>query len=73
MGEKLKWPTLTELYKKLFNDTFIAHDSKSDVLATTKCFFELLRIGIISLNKVYLKKELLINNINRINLKKTKK
>ncbi|RIU86145.1 DNA polymerase III subunit alpha [Candidatus Karelsulcia muelleri] len=71
--EKFKWPTLTELYKKLFNDTFIAHDSKSDVLATTKCFFELLRIGIISLKKVNFKKELLINNINRINLKKPKK
>ncbi|WP_110486961.1 DNA polymerase III subunit alpha [Candidatus Karelsulcia muelleri] len=65
---KLKWPTLTELYKKLFNDTFIAHDSKSDVLATSKCFFELLRIGIISLKNV--NKKLLKININKINLSK---
>lgn len=66
--EKLKWPTLTELYKKLFNDTFIAHDSKSDVLATSKCFFELLRIGIISLNNI--NKKLLINKINLLKLNK---
>ncbi|WP_110480580.1 DNA polymerase III subunit alpha [Candidatus Karelsulcia muelleri] len=65
---KFKWPTLTELYKKLFNDTFIAHDSKSDVLATSKCFFELLRIGIISLKNV--NKKLLKININKINLSK---
>ncbi|AHL31208.1 putative bifunctional DNA polymerase III, alpha subunit (DnaE)/DNA polymerase III, epsilon subunit (DnaQ) [Candidatus Karelsulcia muelleri] len=67
---KLKWPTLTELYKKLFNDTFIAHDSKSDVLATSKCFFELLRIGIISLKNV--NKKLLKINLNKINLSKIK-
>ncbi|YCJ93077.1 MAG: DNA polymerase III subunit alpha [Candidatus Karelsulcia muelleri] len=67
---KLKWPTLTELYKKLFNDTFIAHDSKSDVLATSKCFFELLRIGIISLKNV--NKKLLKINIKKINLSKIK-
>ncbi|BAO66290.1 DNA polymerase III subunit alpha [Candidatus Karelsulcia muelleri] len=66
--DKLKWPTLTELYKKLFNDTFIAHDSKSDVLATSKCFFELLRIGIISLNNI--NKKLLINKINLLKLNK---
>lgn len=54
MGKLEKWPSLTELYKKLFNVSFIVHDS--DVLTTTKCFFELLRIGIIS--QVYLKKEL---------------
>ncbi|XMD98947.1 MAG: DNA polymerase III subunit alpha [Candidatus Karelsulcia muelleri] len=67
---KLKWPTLTELYKKLFNDTFIAHDSKSDVLATSKCFFELLRIGIISLKNV--NKKLLKINLKKINLSKIK-
>ncbi|ALA22729.1 MAG: putative bifunctional DNA polymerase III subunit alpha/DNA polymerase III subunit epsilon [Candidatus Karelsulcia muelleri] len=67
---KFKWPTLTELYKKLFNDTFIAHDSKSDVLATSKCFFELLRIGIISLKNV--NKKFLKIKINKINLSKRK-
>ena len=43
----LKWPTLSELYKKLFKDEFDAHHAKNDVEATAKCFFALLEKGII--------------------------
>ncbi|MEQ8812174.1 MAG: 3'-5' exonuclease, partial [Imperialibacter sp.] len=41
-GGKFKWPTLTELHKKLFGVGFDeAHDAAYDVAATTKCFFGL--------------------------------
>jgi DNA polymerase III subunit epsilon len=37
-----KWPTLSELYHKLFNEYFDeAHDGFVDVSATAKCFWEL--------------------------------
>ena len=37
-----KWPTLQELYLKLFNRNFDdAHDALSDILATKECYFEL--------------------------------
>ncbi|MCH2228366.1 MAG: 3'-5' exonuclease [Candidatus Caenarcaniphilales bacterium] len=37
-----KWPTLSELYKILFNKTFAeAHNAVADVEACMKCFFEL--------------------------------
>lgn len=43
-----KWATLTELHQKLFNSGFDgAHDALNDVKATARCYFELLRIGII--------------------------
>lgn len=43
-GGKFKWPTLTELYSKLFNDTFEeAHNAAFDVLATGKVFFEIIK------------------------------
>lgn len=47
-GGKFKWPTLTELYKKLFGVGFDdAHDAAYDVEATTKCFFGLVSEGVI--------------------------
>jgi DNA polymerase-3 subunit alpha len=47
-GGKYKWPTLTELHLKLFGESFAeAHDAAYDVDATSKCFFELLRLFII--------------------------
>ena len=47
-GGKFKWPTLTELHEKLFHVKFEeAHDAAYDVAATGKCFFELIRIGVI--------------------------
>lgn len=43
---KYKLPTLTELYEKLFNESFQeAHNATADVEATTRCFLELIRKG----------------------------
>lgn len=45
-----KFPTLTELHYKLFNTGFVgAHDAGNDVDACAKCFFELVKRGVISL------------------------
>lgn len=46
-----KWPKLTELHSKLFNEEFNAHCSKDDVDATYRCFNELVKRGIITLIK----------------------
>lgn len=49
---KFKWPTLYELHQKLFGIGFQnAHNAMIDVEITAKCFFQLLKIGIISANK----------------------
>lgn len=49
-----KWPSLTELYEKLFNSKFEdAHDAMVDVEALAKCFFELKRIGYFGYDKKY--------------------
>ena len=43
---KFKFPTLIELYKYLFNDDFQqAHNASADVEATSRAFFELIRIN----------------------------
>lgn len=43
-----KWPSLQELYRKLFNRDFAdAHDALADIMATKECFFELKRREII--------------------------
>ncbi|MCB0444127.1 MAG: DNA polymerase III subunit alpha, partial [Gelidibacter sp.] len=42
---KFKLPTLTELHQFLFNKPFAeAHNATADVEATTRCFFELIRL-----------------------------
>ncbi|WP_185853099.1 DNA polymerase III subunit alpha [Blattabacterium cuenoti] len=47
--KKFKWPTLSELYQKLFEEKITnLHNAANDVKATARCFLELLRIGIIS-------------------------
>ena len=47
-GGKFKWPTLSELHEKLFSEGFDeAHNAASDVAATARCFFELLRRKVI--------------------------
>jgi len=47
-----KWPKLIELYKILFGEGFEdAHDAFADITATAKCYFELLKRGIIE-NKI---------------------
>ena len=43
-----KWPKLSELHQKLFNEDFDgAHDAMNDVKATARCFFELKRLGVV--------------------------
>jgi DNA polymerase III subunit epsilon len=43
-----KWPTMSQLYHKLFGSHFDgAHDAGADVAACARCFFELKRRGII--------------------------
>ncbi|MGC1472338.1 MAG: DNA polymerase III subunit alpha [Psychroserpens sp.] len=45
-GGKFKLPTLTELHQFLFSKPFSeAHNATADVEATTRCFFELIRLG----------------------------
>ena len=52
-GGKFKWPNLSELYHKLFNESFAeAHNASADVEATTRCFLELIRLKVISYEKV---------------------
>lgn len=42
-----KWPTLNELHKKLFHDSFSgAHQALVDVRACAKCYFELKRLKV---------------------------
>ena len=48
---KFKFPTLVELYDHLFNDDFQqAHNASADVEATSRAFFELIRINNFNLN-----------------------
>lgn len=47
---KFKWPKLEELHEKLFGKKFDgAHSAGGDVAALKNCFFELLRLGVITL------------------------
>ncbi|WP_154856228.1 DNA polymerase III subunit alpha [Cyclobacterium xiamenense] len=47
-GGKYKWPTLLELHTKLFGNGFgDAHDAAYDVDATAKCFFGLIKEGVL--------------------------
>jgi DNA polymerase-3 subunit alpha len=47
-GGKYKYPNLTELYSKLFQETFAeAHNASADVEATARVFLETLRRGIL--------------------------
>ena len=50
---KFKLPTLTELHQHLFGEPFgEAHNATADVEATTRCFFELIRIESFSHTKL---------------------
>jgi DNA polymerase-3 subunit alpha len=52
-GGKFKWPSLTELYQKLFNASFDeAHNAPFDVEATTKVFFEIIKRNIIRVDEI---------------------
>ncbi len=47
-GGKFKWPNLAELHLKLFGEGFSgAHNASADVEATSRCFLELLRLGVL--------------------------
>ncbi|MBS1647902.1 MAG: DNA polymerase III subunit alpha [Bacteroidetes bacterium] len=52
-GGKYKWPTLSELYQKLFNTQFAeAHNAAFDVEATSKAFFELLKRNVLRVTEL---------------------
>jgi DNA polymerase-3 subunit alpha len=52
-GGKFKWPTLSELYQKLFNKGFEeAHNAAFDVAATSKVFFEIIKRGITRVREI---------------------
>ncbi|MBN2484702.1 MAG: DNA polymerase III subunit alpha [Bacteroidales bacterium] len=54
-GGKYKWPNLSELHNKLFGKSFDeAHNASADVMATSRCFLELVRLGVISSQKLKL-------------------
>lgn len=45
-----KWPKLQELHRKLFSEDFAeAHNAAADIDATARCFFELKRMGVITI------------------------
>ena len=57
-GGKYKWPKLGELHKKLFGEEFAeAHNAAADVEATARCFLEMIRLKIISIEKLKLSEE----------------
>ena len=52
-GGKFKWPTLSELYVKLFSSKFEeAHNAAFDVQATARVLFELLKRRIVSVKDI---------------------
>lgn len=61
-GGKFKWPTLSELYVKLFDNSFEeAHNAAFDVQATARVFFELLKRGITHVTEIMPEERVLIN------------
>jgi DNA polymerase III epsilon subunit-like protein len=48
-SNRTKFPTLIELHQKLFGESFNAHNSYDDVEATRRCFYELIKRGVIKL------------------------
>ena len=52
-GNGFKWPKLGELHQKLFGHQFAeAHNAAADVEATARCFFEMIRLGLIPKSKL---------------------
>ena len=63
-GGRFKLPTLSELYKHLFDDNFDqAHNATADVEATARTFFELLRQNKFPANQIT-DGELLVSRLN---------
>ena len=66
-GGKFKLPTLSELHLKLFGEAFTeAHNATADVEATTRCFLELIRIGLFNGQELD-KDEGIISEFKKIN------
>ncbi|HZK08806.1 MAG TPA: DNA polymerase III subunit alpha [Bacteroidales bacterium] len=60
-GGSYKYPSLSELHIKLFNTAFEeAHNAAGDVVATTRCFLELIRLGIIDEQHLKIDKQILL-------------
>lgn len=52
-NQKYKWPKLEELYFILFGEKFDdSHNALADIQATAKCFWKLVKLGEIKLDKV---------------------
>ena len=52
-GKSFKYPKLNQVHEKLFGVNFEeAHNAAADVEATTRCFLELVRISVISIDKL---------------------
>ncbi|MAW16087.1 MAG: DNA polymerase III subunit alpha [Flavobacteriaceae bacterium] len=63
-GGRFKLPTLSELYKQLFDDSFDqVHNATADVEATARTFFELLRQNKFPVNQIT-NGELLVSRLN---------
>ncbi|MFD0863842.1 DNA polymerase III subunit alpha [Sungkyunkwania multivorans] len=61
-GGKFKLPTLTELHQYLFGEPFAeAHNATADVEATTRCFFELIRKRVYTLEELDVSSDYLKN------------
>jgi DNA polymerase-3 subunit alpha len=57
-GGGFKWPTLGELHQKLFGEGFPeAHNAAADVIATSRCFLEMVRLGIVTAAKLGIEPE----------------
>lgn len=49
-NREVKWPTLLELFFKLYREKFEeAHNAMADIQATYRCFFTLVKLGVIKL------------------------
>lgn len=60
-GGSFKYPSLNELYHKLFTETFTeAHNATADVAATARCFLELIRIGVINQKQLKIETEIVV-------------
>jgi DNA polymerase-3 subunit alpha len=65
-GGKFKWPNLAELHFKLFEEGFSdAHNASADVEATSRCFLELVRLGVIKAPSIPLTPEELTEFIQK--------
>ena len=66
-GGGFKWPKLAELHFKLFKENFDeAHNATADVVATTRSFFELVRLNVITPD-LYGKPQNFIEEFRKVN------